>query len=65
MKIAEIKHPVFDPDARIKDGRVLSVHFTTVEWATIERSLERHVTRDEIHELIMGVFAGRYKVVKR
>ena len=65
MKLDEIKKPAFDPEVRIKEAKMLNVILTPYDWFMIEKELGRHVTAMEIRELIMAVFTGSHKIVKR
>lgn len=65
MKISEIEKPKFDPYIRIKEAKVLHVSFTPAEWASMEERMGKYISPTEIRELILGVFAGEFKIVKR
>jgi len=65
MRIKEHSKPAFDPLARIKDGAPLIVTFTPSDWQLMERKLGYYVGGSQIRELILGVFVGDYKIVKR
>ena len=65
MKFAEHVKPKFDPRIRITDSKNMHIVLTPFEWCGIESSLGRHVGPDEIKELILGLFSGTYKLVKR
>lgn len=64
MRLTE--HPAkFDPADRLKDGKSMTIVLSAINWFQIEKALERRVSPTEIRELIMGVFCGKYKIVKR
>ena len=65
MKITEHSKPPFDPDIRLREGRPMYVTLSFVEWAQIEKSLGKYITSTEIHDLIIGLFSNKYKLVKR
>jgi hypothetical protein len=64
MKLDTITKPKFDPLVRVKEGKVLTVMFLPKDWEAIDRSMGRHMTSAEIHDLIMGIFSGKYSLVK-
>jgi hypothetical protein len=64
MRLSEHK-AAFDPSARVKDAKALMIILSPEQWANIEHMLGRHVAREELQELLLGLFSGKYKLVKR
>lgn len=54
----------FDPTDRIKDGKPMHVTFSSGDWAKMERTYGHRLAPADVYEIIMGIFDGRYKVIK-
>jgi hypothetical protein len=65
MKLDDITKPPFDPAVRLKEAKMLTVLFTPYDWHRIEIEFGRHISATEIHDLVMAIFTGKYKVVER
>jgi hypothetical protein len=65
MKLGEAALPKFDPEIRLREGRTMYVVFVPEDWYKMELSLGKHISTTEIRDLIMGVFCGTHKIVKR
>lgn len=65
MRFSEAPEAKFDPLVRLRDKKILHVSFTPDQWMIMETKLGRHISATEISELILGVFLGEFKIVKR
>jgi hypothetical protein len=65
MKISTIDKPKFDPEARLRDGSHWNIILYAEDLFAIEKDLGRHTSPVELKKVLIGVFTGSYKLVKR